>query len=61
MAKKIDTKRILIPHGYKKDIATICGCSVESVRLALHGVTKSELTNRIRQTAIKEFGGMVVK
>lgn len=50
-------KVILVKVGEKKKIAAEIGCHPNSVKLALLGVTDSELASRIRELAKKKYGG----
>lgn len=50
-------KEIIVKTGVKTKIATEIGCHPNSVKLALLGVTESELASRIRELAKKKYGG----
>lgn len=50
-------KQIIVKKGAQKNIATEIGCHPNSVKLALLGVTESELASRIRELAKKKYGG----
>lgn len=48
---------ILVKRGISAKLAKHHNCTPQSVRLALRGVTESELADSIRKTAIK-WGGL---
>lgn len=48
---------ILVKYGMTSKLAKECGCTIQSVRLALRGVVNSELALRIRKTALA-WGGL---
>lgn len=52
---------VLVKNGVSKLLMDRFGVSAPTVRKALRGITKSELANRIRQVAIKEYGGRAEK
>ncbi|MCD7850443.1 MAG: GntR family transcriptional regulator [Parabacteroides sp.] len=52
---------VLVKSGVSKKLQERFGVSAPTVRKALRGITRSELANRIRQVAIKEFGGRADK
>lgn len=52
---------VLVKTGVSKKLQDRFKVSAPTVRKALRGITKSELANRIRQVAIKEYGGRTEK
>lgn len=52
--------KIIVEYGCVTQLAKICGCTIQSVRLALKGVVKSDLATKIRNEAIK-LGGVEIK
>jgi hypothetical protein len=50
-------KEIIVKRGVQGKIAAEIGCHPNSVKLALAGVTDSEMANRIRELAKKKYGG----
>lgn len=55
--KTIMAKEIIVKRGVQGKIAAEIGCHPNSVKLALAGVTDSEMANRIRELAKKKYGG----
>ncbi len=51
---------IIVKHGEKKRMAKLFGCTTQTIKNALREVTISELTDRIREEAVKS-GGMEQK
>lgn len=51
---------IIVRHGHSTQLAKKCNCTIQSVRLALKGITDSELSDRIRKEAIK-MGGVEIQ
>lgn len=49
-------KKIIVAHGEKKELAKLLNCSHVTIREALAGRTKSELTNKIRAIALERGG-----
>lgn len=49
--------RIIVPQGAQKHIASHFGVSGETVRRALKYIINTELAVRIREEAIKNYGG----
>ena len=49
-------KQILLPVGERKKLAALFGVSVPTVWAALRWKTKSQLSEKIRQTALKKGG-----
>lgn len=54
MAKKKD---IIVRKGVVKRIAEEIGCSTTTVGTALSGARQSELVERIRELAVRKYGG----
>lgn len=52
---------VLVKPGVNTQLQKRFGVSAPTVRKALRGITKSDLANRIRQVAIKEYGGRADK
>lgn len=48
--------QILVKHGEKSKIAAIFGVSLVTVRDALNGKTKSDLSTKIRKEAVDRGG-----
>lgn len=51
---------IIVRHGCTTQLSKICGCTIQSVRLALKGIVRSDLACKIRKEAIK-LGGVEIK
>lgn len=51
---------IIVRYGQTTQLAKKCNCTIQSVRMALKGITDSELADRIRSEAI-EMGGIEVQ
>lgn len=51
---------IIIRHGHTTLLAKKCNCTIQTVRLALKGITSSELSDRIRKEAL-ELGGVEIQ
>ena len=51
---------IVVRYGSVTKLANICGCTMQSVRLALRGLVESDLATKIRKEAIK-LGGVEIK
>lgn len=51
---------IMVKYGRVTQLAKICGCTIQSVRLALKGSVESDLASKIRKEAIK-IGGVELK
>lgn len=58
--EKQKMSRIIVPHGVRTEIAEMIGCSASTVRYALYGLNNTELTKRIRKTALK-LGGVAMR
>jgi len=54
-------KEILVPQGAKKLIAKDVGCTLGTVTGALTGFRSSALVDKIRDTAIKKYNGVLIK
>lgn len=54
-------KPILVPHGAIKRLAEHTGYSTETVKYALRGARDTDVTNTIREIAIKQYGGLTIK
>lgn len=52
---------ILVPMGTKTLIAKDAGCTLGTVTGALSGLRSSELVDKIRDIAIKKYGGAIAK
>lgn len=59
--KKENLRKILVPTGAKKKLTEAFGVSYPTVRAALNGVTRSYVSYSIRESAIKEYGGIEIK
>lgn len=51
---------IRVRYGHTTQLAKICGCTIQTVRLALRGAIESDLATKIRKEAIK-LGGKGIK
>lgn len=51
---------IMVKYGRITQLAKICGCTIQSVRLALKGAVESDLARKIRKEAIA-LGGIEIK
>lgn len=51
---------IKVRYGCTTKLAKICGCTIQTVRLALRGAIESDLATKIRKEAIK-LGGTGIK
>lgn len=51
-------EEILVTTGDRVKIAQEVGCHINSVAPALSGVRNSALADKIREVAIKKFGGV---
>ena len=51
---------IEVKYGDVSRLAKICGCTIQSVRLALKGLVNSDLSHKIRKEAIA-LGGDEIK
>lgn len=58
MANK--TRKIVLPQNNHSTLAVRCGYSYETIRRALSYQTKSKVADKIREIALKEFGGKKV-
>lgn len=56
---QINRRRILVPHGAVSALARAEGVSRDAVREALGGLSGSEQAMRLRELAIKEYGGVL--
>lgn len=52
---------ILVPMGTKTLIAKDAGCTLGTVTGALSGLRSSELVDKIRDIAIKKYGGAIAR
>lgn len=59
MYATIYAKRIIVPVGNVKRIATEIGVSPQAVRNALRYLTEGERPNQIRKEALENYGGAV--
>lgn len=50
-------RNVLVEHGVNKKLQKALGYSEPTIRKALKGITRSKIADRIRATAIKDFGG----
>ena len=51
---------ILVRYGDVTKLSKMCGCTIQSVRLALKGYVESDLATKIRKEAIS-LGGVEIK
>lgn len=51
---------IILKYGKSKKVADAVGCSREHVRMCLKGVVESDLSDKVRATALK-LGGVEVE
>jgi hypothetical protein len=51
---------IVVRYGDVTRLSKICGCTIQSVRLALKGLVESDLATKIRKEAIA-LGGVEMK
>lgn len=56
---QINRRKILVPYGAMAALARAEGVSRDAVRDALGGLSGSELAMRLRELAIKEYGGVL--
>jgi len=49
-------KKIIVERGMTTILAKLFECSDQTIRMALRGITETELSQRIRKEALKQGG-----
>lgn len=53
-------QRIEVPRGTCKKLCNMFGCASFTVRAALRFASSSDLSQKIQQSALEDFGGRIV-